>query len=106
MPSKPCKSIGCSSTVAAGVDFCESCLNNSVSEQDLAKRYPDHYRSTGDHAEVDTFAVNQMFGINDPSGCMQFAIHKLLLSGGRREAHADVRQARDVLTRWLQLNEH
>lgn len=55
---------------------------------------------------LDSFAVHHMFGINDPSGCIQYASRKLLMSGNDdRPLYSDIVEARDTLTRWIQLNE-
>jgi hypothetical protein len=54
-------------------------------------------------SEIDVFAINQLFQVNDPSGCLQHAIQKLLLSGNKPSSQS-IREARDTLTRWLQLN--
>ena len=67
--------------------------------------YPGTYRSVGDVTEVDTFAVHQMFQINDHSGCLQSASTKLLMSSASCHTFRDIREARDTLTRWLQLNQ-
>lgn len=114
----PCRSIGC--THLAELDFCASCAQASLlpeffdtaSDTDideqlpLIKRYPDHYRRVGDFEQIDAFAVLQMFNIQDPSGCIQHASRKLLMSGNAPETvYRDIREARDTLTRWIQLNQ-
>jgi hypothetical protein len=51
--------------------------------------------------------VHKLFNIQDPSGCIQHASKKLLLSGvrtGGKSAYDDIKEARDTLTRWLELN--
>lgn len=56
--------------------------------------------------EVDVYAVHHLFGINDPFGAIQHASKKLLLSGvrtGGKSVYDDIREARDTLTRWLEL---
>jgi hypothetical protein len=79
-------------------------LNKDGDTQLLHVRYPDQYKPVGDTAEIDVFAINQMFRVQDPSGCLQHAIRKLLMSSSRPTPNADIREARDTLTRWLQLN--
>lgn len=102
-----CKSIGCTHPIdsASNADFCAPCLSKDVSGQQLSMRYPNEYKSIGDMTELDVFAINQMFQIQDPSGCLQHAIRKLLLSGGQANPQINIREARDTLTRWLQLNQ-
>lgn len=102
-----CKSIGCVNTAEQGSDFCTSCLNHSPSksESNLATRQG-NYHSLGDMTEIDAFGVAFLFGLEDPSGCLQHASRKIL-SHGSKSGPARVqaiREARDTLTRWLQLN--
>lgn len=56
-------------------------------------------------AEIDAYAVFHLFQIQDPSGCLQEAGKKLLHSGNSPTRYRDVREARDILTRWLNLNQ-
>lgn len=102
-----CKSIGCCNAIESQStsDFCTSCLNNDGSEQHLAVRYPNNFKPIGDLSEIDVFAINQMFKVQDPSGCLQHAIRKLLMANDTSTTYADIREARDTLTRWLQLNQ-
>jgi hypothetical protein len=102
-----CKSIGYTNPAEAGYDFCTSCLNSSPasSESNLVTRQGE-YRSLGDMTEIDTFGVAFLFGLDDPSGCLQHASQKILSHGskpGPSKVQA-IREARDTLTRWLQLN--
>jgi hypothetical protein len=73
----------------------------------VGRKDPRQYREVGDLTELDVYAVHMLFEINDPSGCIQHASRKLLLFGGLAEnetAYADVEEARDTLTRWLELH--
>lgn len=71
----------------------------------MVDRYPDSYKSVGDMVMIDTYGVHHLFQVQDPSGCLQNASQKLLLSGSSNTAYRDIREARDTLTRWLQLNQ-
>lgn len=101
-----CKSIGCCNSAKSGSDFCEPCLSKESIEdsQCLSNKYPDHYKPVGDMTEIDVFAVHHMFQIPDYSGCLQQASNKLLMVGKSQHMYRDIKQARDLLTRWLQLN--
>lgn len=104
-----CKSIGCNHHAVSGQDFCGPCLNTDSAVENplrapLSEVFPDTYKSTGDMADIDAFAVNHLFGVNDNSGCLQHAVRKLLHSGTAEHVYRDIREARDALTRWLQLN--
>jgi hypothetical protein len=98
-----CKSIGCCSFTLPGRDFCEPCESKEEATLSLSEKYPEQYKSVGDATEIDAFAVHQLFQLQDPSGCLQHASRKLLMSG--TPVYRDIREARDTLTRWLQLNQ-
>jgi len=75
----------------------------------LSQIYPKYYKSTQGLTELDVYAVHSLFGINDPSGAIHHASKKLLLSGSRtggKSVYEDIREARDTLTRWLELYDH
>lgn len=74
----------------------------------MSSLYPDYYKSCVGVTELDVYIVHHLFNINDPSGCIQHASKKLLLSGvrtGGKSAYNDIKEARDTLTRKLQLME-
>ena len=78
-----------------------------MSEISMSKLYPKYYKNVSDVEEVDVYHVHQIFNIQDPSGAIQHASKKLLLSGvrtGGKSFYDDIREARDTLNRWLQLN--
>ena len=118
-----CRSLGCTNHVYSSVeDFCEECLTwtdrnqESLSAEEdhlnepesMAQKYPKYYKPVGKLTEVDVYAVHKLFNIQDPSGAIQHASKKLLLSGvrtGGKTPYKDIQEARDTLTRWLQLND-
>lgn len=112
MESKPCKAVGCTSVLPANYpeDFCAMCRAeaiNRASPQSMSQKYPKYYKSVQGLKEVDVYAVHQLFDIQDPSGAIQHASKKLLLSGvrtGGKSVYDDIREARDTLTRWLEIN--
>jgi hypothetical protein len=106
-----CKAMGCNNPIHYENDFCPSCLEGfsrqSKPEQSMSQKYPKYYKAVGPHKEIDVYAVHQLFDIQDPSGCIQHASKKLLLSGcrtGGKTMYTDIREARDSLNRWLELN--
>ena len=112
-----CKAINCNNHTVQGHDFCLDCQSDfftgkkseSVSPLPLSERYPQYYKSVGDLTEIDVYATHMLFNIQDPSGCIQHASKKLLLSGvrtGGKSAYKDITEARDTINRWLQLNEN
>ena len=112
-----CKTIGCNRPALLNEDFCTVCLmrnaeqvtRNKVSEEveSLAQLYPAYYKDVSHLNEIDVYAVHHVFNIQDPSGALHHASKKLLLSGvrtGGKSVLKDIREARDTLTRYLQLN--
>ena len=119
-----CRSLGCTNPAYDDKDFCAYCerqqelkklnlacaaaevvLTNSTST--MAVKYPKYYKAIGDLKEVDVYAVHRLFDIQDPSGAIQHASKKLLLSGvrtGGKSMQKDIQEARDTLSRWLELN--
>jgi hypothetical protein len=74
----------------------------------IADKYPQYYKKVGSMTAIDVYAVHHLFDIQDPSGCIQHASKKLLLSGvrtGGKSAYDDIKEARDTLTRWLEINQ-
>lgn len=72
----------------------------------LATRYPQYYKDVSHLQSIDVYAVHKLFGVNDPSGALQHASKKLLLAGvrtGGKPAVKDIKEARDTLTRFLQM---
>lgn len=109
-----CKAINCSNIVKETEDFCPACVSRVKSSMvmgttsSMSEKYPAYYKSVEHLSEIDVYAVHQLFQINDPSGAIQHASKKLLLSGSRtggKSGRKDIEEARDTLTRWLQLNE-
>ena len=110
-----CKSIGCVNHTESGLDFCSTCSQANLFKAEetenpnrpMSEKYPKYYKDVGNLTEVDVYAVHHLFAINDPSGAIQHASKKLLLSGvrtGGKSMRKDIAEARDTLTRWLQLN--
>lgn len=73
----------------------------------VATLYPKYYKNVSHLEAVDVYRVHQLFNIQDPSGAIQHASKKLLLSGvrtGGKSQFDDIREARDTLNRWLEMN--
>jgi hypothetical protein len=107
--SNICKAIGCVGRPPINQDFCEPCRNKELEgfevRDSLVDRYPSTYKALGDVSEIDHYAVLHLFQIQDPSGCLQDASKKLLMSGSSSTRYRDIREAKDILVRWLQLNQ-
>jgi len=73
----------------------------------MSSKYPKYYKDVSHLREIDVYEVHRLFDINDPSGALQHASKKLLLSGvrtGGKTVYDDIREARDTLNRWLEMN--
>jgi hypothetical protein len=77
-------------------------------KQTLASQYPKYYKAVPKGWDsMDTYAVNILFPVDDPSGCILHARKKLLVPGvrsGGKSMRKDITEARDTLNRWLELN--
>lgn len=107
-----CISLGCGNPVTPDRQFCSRCVGTLVksepAEPPLSLLYPKYFKDVSGMTEVDVYAVHQLFNIQDPSGAIQHASKKLLLSGvrtGGKSKRVDIQEARDTLNRWLQLDE-
>ena len=73
----------------------------------LAEKYPQYYKDVRDLTEMDVYLVHHVFGLIDTSGCLHHASKKILLSGvrtGGKDKFKDIKEARDTLTRWIQIH--
>ena len=113
---KTCKAVGCTTVVSQyhSGDFCASCteelssVNGAPTHQpSMSELYPKYYKDFTGVDEADVYLVHDRFKIEDHSGCLHHASKKLLLSGvrtGGKSKFDDVREARDTLNRWLEIN--
>jgi hypothetical protein len=113
-----CKHPGCQFRVSANNDYCEKHALELVtgkvpepkraSDMSMSQRYPKYYKRIPEGMEsIDVYGVHHLFQIQDPAGMLQHASKKLLLSGvrtGGKSFYDDVKEARDILNRWLELN--
>jgi hypothetical protein len=104
-----CITKDCLNHTTSPQSLCHSCAKpkiTSTPKLSIAELYPKYYKSTEGLTEIDVYAVHKMFNVQDPSGALQHASKKLLLSGvrtGKKSQADDIREARDTLTRWLEL---
>lgn len=73
----------------------------------LAKLYPKYHKDVSNLQSIDVYMVHQLFEVVDPSGCLQHASKKLLVPGvrtGGKSKYDDIKEARDTLNRWLEIN--
>ena len=109
---RKCELIGCQAFVSATEMFC-ALHNDKVKEttsqiSSMHLEYPKYYNDVSALNHIDVYAVHQLFAIDDPSGAIQHASKKLLLSGvrtGNKSKYKDIKEARDTLNRWLEMNQ-
>ena len=113
---KICKVLGCTTVMPQhhSGDFCETCtetlsfvIGAPSHQPSMSELYPKYYKDFSDVDEADVYLVHDRFKIEDHSGCLHHASKKLLLSGvrtGGKSKFDDVREARDTLNRWLEIN--
>jgi len=78
----------------------------TVKKPSMAEMYPKYYKDFTGVDEADVYLVHDRFQIDDPSGCIHHASKKLLLCGvrtGGKDMATEIKEARDTLTRKLQL---
>lgn len=70
-------------------------------------KYPKYFKDVTGISSIDVYKVHELFDVNDPSGAIHHASKKLLLSGvrtGGKSKYDDIKEARDTLDRWLEIN--
>lgn len=74
----------------------------------MSVKYPKYYKEIPNGVtELDIYMVCNIFQIQDASGALHHAIKKILLPGvrtGGKSRRDDIKEARDTLTRWLDIN--
>ena len=108
-----CKSIGCKNAPSPGNDFCQACeykqhnQTDIAGQFDIAQRYPEQFKDVSDLDDIDIYQIHALFNLSDASGCLHHASRTLLLSGSKEansSLYKEIQEARDALTRWLQIN--
>ena len=67
------------------------------------RKHPHYYKDVGNFKQVDVYRILKLFNVTDP--CLQHAIKKLLVAGGRgaKDISKDVQEAIDTLERWKEI---
>lgn len=75
---------------------------------EMAKKYPAYWRLLPEHWQaIDTYRINELFGIKDDSGRILHSRKKLLVPGvrtGGKTMRKDVQEAMATLQQWLDAN--
>lgn len=66
-------------------------------------KYPHYFKDVTDLDSIDVYRVLELFHVTNP--CLQHAIKKLLVAGGRgsKDIRKDVAEAIDTLERWQEM---
>jgi hypothetical protein len=104
-----CEVLNCEDNAEHDYRYCGHHLNKHAVNQapKMSDIYPKYYKKVGNLNELDVYAVHHLFDLKDPGGMIHHASKKLLLSGvrtGGKTAYQDIKEARDTLTRYLELN--
>jgi hypothetical protein len=70
------------------------------------EKYGAYHKDVRRLDSIDVYETHRLFAIDDPSGCLQHASKKLLLSGvrtGGKTKLQDIEEARDTLNRWVEM---
>ena len=70
----------------------------------VAEKHPHYHKDVKGLETIDVYRVLQLFNVTDP--CLQHAIKKLLVAGGRgagKGPERDIQEAIDCLTRSLEI---
>lgn len=74
----------------------------------MSVRYPKYYKPIPEGMkDIDIYGVCKIFEVVDTTGCLHHTIKKLLLPGvrtGGKSRYDDIKEARDTLNRWLEIN--
>jgi hypothetical protein len=72
----------------------------------VREKYGAYHKDVRRLDSIDVYETHRLFAIDDPSGCLQHASKKLLLSGvrtGGKTKLQDIEEARDTLNRWVEM---
>ena len=105
---KTCKNDRVTGVMQDGRDYIGS-KNDFVFffEPELKRRHSHYHKDVSNYQTIDVYAVCKIFDVQDPSGCLQHAIKKLLVTGqrGYKDRQTDIQNAIDTLNRLLELEQ-
>lgn len=70
----------------------------------MSRNHSHYFKDVSHLKEIDVYRVLKLFGVTDP--CIQHAVKKLLVAGGRgagKDPERDLREAVDSINRALQM---
>lgn len=70
----------------------------------MSRAHNHYFKSVAGLEHVDVYRVLQLFNVTDP--CIQHAVKKLLVAGGRgagKDVRRDVQEAIDTMVRWQEM---
>ena len=73
----------------------------------MAEKYSAYYKDVRHLDFIDVYQIHNLFQVDDPSGCLQHADKKILLSGvrtGGKPKRKDIQEAYDTLGRYLEIH--
>ena len=78
-------------------------LAKEAAKLSVAKVYPHYFKNVSNLKVVDVYRVLELFNVTDP--CIQHAVKKLLVAGGRgtKDIERDISEAIATLERWKEM---
>lgn len=77
-----------------------------MSSNENARKHSHYFKSVAGLTHIDVYRVLQLFNVSDP--CIQHAVKKLLVAGGRgagKDITRDIKEAIDSLVRWQEMRQ-
>lgn len=86
-----------------GIEYTLDDFLKMRNEQYKEERKHSHYHKKCPYDSIDVYRVLELFEVTNP--CLQHAIKKLLVAGGRgsKDINKDVQEAIDTLNRWIEM---
>jgi hypothetical protein len=72
----------------------------------MSRKHNHYFKDVSHLGTVDVYRVLDLFNVTDP--CIQHAVKKLLVAGGRgagKDISQDIREAIDTLSRWHEMQD-
>ena len=87
----------------------EACIKGAAGvvrpKENVLKKHNHYFKDVSDYKEIDVYALCKIFEVDDPSGCTQHAIKKLLVTGkrGHKDRLRDLQDVVDTVKRLIEL---
>jgi hypothetical protein len=79
-------------------------INTKIELRTEARKHNHYFKDVSKLQTIDVYRVLSLFNVTDP--CIQHAVKKLLVAGGRgagKDIKRDIKEAIDTLSRWVEM---